>query len=108
MGRAGAEIVSVNAATIGDDVADGSDEIVMYILVRGDLGMSKGKIAAQAGHAVQRAIRAVENLSIERPMSGFASGRLVATPRSHCDWMDMIGSRGCTQLRVTRGLFSPS
>lgn len=36
------------------------DEVVMYIVIRGDLGMPKGKIAAQAGHAVQLAIRAVE------------------------------------------------
>lgn len=37
-----------------------TDEIVQYILVRGDLGMPKGKLAAQVGHAVQLAIRTVE------------------------------------------------
>lgn len=31
----------------------GDDEIVMYIVVRKDIGMSPGKVAAQAGHAVQ-------------------------------------------------------
>lgn len=36
------------------------DEIVMYLLIRADLSMPKGKIAAQAGHAVQLVIRAVE------------------------------------------------
>jgi PTH2 family peptidyl-tRNA hydrolase len=36
------------------------DEVTMYIIVRADLKMSKGKIAAQAGHAVQLAIRATE------------------------------------------------
>jgi len=30
-----------------------NNELVMYFLVRNDLGMSKGKIAAQVGHAVQ-------------------------------------------------------
>lgn len=37
-----------------------SDEIVMYLLIRADLNMPKGKIAAQAGHAVQLVIRNVE------------------------------------------------
>jgi len=34
-------------------VGNPEDELVMYIVVRGDLKMGKGKIAAQAGHAVQ-------------------------------------------------------
>ena len=33
-----------------------SEEIVMYIIVRNDLGMSPGKVAAQVGHGVELAI----------------------------------------------------
>ncbi len=36
------------------------EEPVMYLVVRSDLKMPPGKIAAQAGHAVQLVIRAVE------------------------------------------------
>jgi peptidyl-tRNA hydrolase, PTH2 family len=36
------------------------DEVVQYLIFRADLGLPKGKIAAQGGHAVQLAIRAVE------------------------------------------------
>ena len=36
------------------------DEIVMYLVFRADLNLPKGKIAAQAGHAVQLAIREVD------------------------------------------------
>ena len=36
------------------------DEITMYILVRTDLSMQKGKMVAQGGHAVHLALRAVE------------------------------------------------
>jgi PTH2 family peptidyl-tRNA hydrolase len=36
------------------------DEIVMYILVRTDLGMPKGKLVAQGGHAIHLAIRDAE------------------------------------------------
>ncbi len=39
-----------------------ADEIVMYIVVRSDLHMSPGKMAAQVGHAVQLAIRHAEAL----------------------------------------------
>lgn len=39
---------------------DSPDEIVMYILMRTDLSMQKGKMVAQGGHAVHLAIRAVE------------------------------------------------
>lgn len=35
-------------------------EPVMYLVFRTDLGMSRGKVAAQAGHAVQLQIRHVE------------------------------------------------
>ncbi len=45
-----------------------TDEIVQYIILRGDLGLPKGKIAAQAGHAVQLAIRAVERSGDERAL----------------------------------------
>ena len=36
------------------------DEVVMYLVFRADLNMPKGKIAAQAGHAVQLTIRGIE------------------------------------------------
>jgi PTH2 family peptidyl-tRNA hydrolase len=36
------------------------DEIAQYLVFRADLRMPKGKAAAQAGHAVQLTIRAVE------------------------------------------------
>lgn len=39
---------------------DSQNEVTMYIVVRADLKMSKGKLAAQVGHAVQLAIRATE------------------------------------------------
>jgi len=32
----------------------------MYLVFRGDLKLSKGKVAAQAGHAVQLCLRAIE------------------------------------------------
>jgi peptidyl-tRNA hydrolase, PTH2 family len=35
-------------------------EIVQYIIVRTDLGMPKGKIAAQVGHGVHLALRLVD------------------------------------------------
>ena len=35
-------------------------EVTMYLLVRTDLRMSKGKMCAQAGHATHLVIRAVE------------------------------------------------
>lgn len=38
----------------------GDDEVVMYLVIRSDMKMSKGKVAAQAGHAVQLAMRAAE------------------------------------------------
>lgn len=34
-----------------------SDELVIYLLVRADLRMGKGKIAAQCGHAVEYLLR---------------------------------------------------
>lgn len=37
-----------------------SDEYVMYLVVRTDLGMSPGKVAAQVGHGVQLAMRWAE------------------------------------------------
>lgn len=40
---------------------DTNDEVVMYLVFRADLNLPKGKIAAQAGHAVQLVIREVEN-----------------------------------------------
>ncbi len=33
-----------------------SDEVVMYLIVRNDLGMSPGKVAAQVGHGVELAL----------------------------------------------------
>jgi peptidyl-tRNA hydrolase, PTH2 family len=42
------------------------DEVVQYLVFRADLGLPKGKLAAQAGHAVQLAIRAVERSGDER------------------------------------------
>ena len=36
-------------------------DIVMYLIVRNDLKMSKGKIAAQCGHGVQYAIKACDD-----------------------------------------------
>jgi len=44
------------------------DELVMYLIIRDDLGMSPGKIAAQAGHAVQLAMRAAEKSDDARHM----------------------------------------
>lgn len=37
-----------------------TDELVMYLVVRSDLSMSPGKVAAQVGHGVQLAIRRSE------------------------------------------------
>jgi peptidyl-tRNA hydrolase, PTH2 family len=42
-----------------------TDEIVMYLIARQDLGMSPGKLAAQVGHGVQLAMRAAERCSPE-------------------------------------------
>jgi len=40
------------------------DEVTMYLIVRADLKLSKGKLAAQVGHGVQLAMRAAECRSI--------------------------------------------
>jgi len=37
------------------------NEVVMYLVFRADLNMPKGKIAAQAGHAVQLAMLEIDN-----------------------------------------------
>lgn len=50
---------------------DSHDEVTMYLVVRADLKMSKGKIAAQAGHAVQLTMRAVEHVA----RNSFSLGR---------------------------------
>ena len=48
---------------------DEKDEQVIYLIVRNDLKMGKGKIVAQCGHAVQYAVRACnENLLKEYEM----------------------------------------
>lgn len=39
----------------------GKDEIVMYILIRTDLAMPKGKMVAQGGHAVHLVLRDVKD-----------------------------------------------
>jgi peptidyl-tRNA hydrolase, PTH2 family len=41
-------------------MTDTTDEVVMYLVFRADLNLPKGKLAAQAGHAVQLTIRDVE------------------------------------------------
>ncbi|MFO0571504.1 MAG: aminoacyl-tRNA hydrolase [Polyangiaceae bacterium] len=43
-----------------------ADEVVQYLVFRGDLRLAKGKAAAQAGHAVQLVIRAIERSGEER------------------------------------------
>ncbi|MBN2295097.1 MAG: aminoacyl-tRNA hydrolase [Pirellulales bacterium] len=48
---------------------DRTNEVVMYIVLRSDLGMPKGKAIAQAGHAVQLAIRAVEQSGQEQNLA---------------------------------------
>ena len=45
------------------------DEVVMYIIVNSDLGMSKGKIAAQVGHVVMHLVREGEELYNNRKIS---------------------------------------
>jgi peptidyl-tRNA hydrolase, PTH2 family len=42
------------------------DEVVQYLVFRGDVRLPKGKAAAQAGHAVQLAIRAIEQSGDEQ------------------------------------------
>lgn len=37
------------------------DEVVMYLIFRADLNLPKGKVAAQAGHAVQLTLMEVDN-----------------------------------------------
>ena len=48
------------------------EEPVMYIVVRADLKLPKGKVAAQAGHAVQLAVRSVERLAEPRSLQHLA------------------------------------
>jgi PTH2 family peptidyl-tRNA hydrolase len=43
---------------MADDACE--DEFVMYVLLRTDLGMPKGKLVAQGGHAIHLAIRDAE------------------------------------------------
>lgn len=48
-----------------------NDEYVMYLIVRTDLKMSKGKIAAQCGHAVQwLVINGLQNKSFKEYLKG--------------------------------------
>jgi peptidyl-tRNA hydrolase len=42
------------------------DEVVQYLIIRADLKLLAGKLAAQAGHAVPLAMRAVERSGDER------------------------------------------
>jgi len=42
------------------------DEVVQYLVFRADLALPKGKLAAQAGHAVQLALRTVERVGDPR------------------------------------------
>jgi peptidyl-tRNA hydrolase, PTH2 family len=39
-----------------------TDDLVMYLVARSDLGMSPGKLAAQVGHGVQLAMRLAERM----------------------------------------------
>ncbi len=48
---------------------DRANEVVMYLVLRSDLNLPKGKAIAQAGHAVQLAIRAVEKSGREQNLA---------------------------------------
>lgn len=59
-----------------------TDEITQYLIVRTDLAMSPGKVAAQVGHGVQLAMRLVERQVSENPIGIEAMNRAV----NLCEW----------------------
>ena len=77
-----------------------SEEYVMYLLVRKDLKMGKGKIAAQCGHAVQELIEKCP-LDVKRKYYKTGCAKIVLQIGSEDELMEK-----CQEVRKKTFLYS--
>ena len=84
-----------------DNILKGSQDYVIYLIVRNDLKMGKGKIAAQCGHAIQHLtiINLASNSSIFNKYLRFGGAKICLKVNSEKELDNITGY--CKQNNIT-------